>query len=366
MGRRATPDHPSRGRPRGGRRLPGHQRPADAVRGRHAASAAVPDVPAPLAALDGHRPRREVRRRAPDREHRHRRAGNWGLWRVGPSAVVLPPLRRSHRRASGRARRYRARPGSDARPLTPTIAVASSRTESRRATVQSARGADPSTRFRDLTLDGFIGELGSAAPVPGGGSASAVAAGLGAAPRRDGRGPLDGPPEVRRSTPTSTPGRTTPAARLADRFLALADEDAAAYAEFAAAMKLPRDTDDEKARPRRRPSRPRPAHASRGPAPVRRGLRRARRGRGGAGRPEQRQRLERPQRRVPPRRGGRPRRRGQRPGQPAVGRRPRVRGSDDRRASTSCSTRSSASPRRPARPSAAASRASRSPRRLDA
>jgi len=34
---------------------------------------------------------------------------------------------------------------------------------------------------------------------------------------------------------------------LADRFLSLADEDAAAYAGFGVATKMPRETDDEKA-----------------------------------------------------------------------------------------------------------------------
>ena len=43
---------------------PGHQRAADALRGRDAASPAVADLPASLAPLDGDRPRREVRRRA--------------------------------------------------------------------------------------------------------------------------------------------------------------------------------------------------------------------------------------------------------------------------------------------------------------
>ena len=113
-------------------------------------------------------------------------------------------------------------------------------------------------RFRDLTLDGFIDELGSAAPVPGGGSASAVAAGLAAslvamvAALSEGRpkyaqhadllawanetGHAPGGPVPGRS-PTRTP---------------------TAYAGFAAAMKLPRDTDDENASRTAALQRPRP------------------------------------------------------------------------------------------------------------
>ena len=135
-----------------------------------------------------------------------------------------------------------------------------------------------------------------------------------------------------------------------------------AYAGFAAAMKLPRETDDERATRDRGPAGGRPARV-RGPARLCRGVRRAGRRRRGAGRPEQRQRLERPQRRGAPRRGGGPRRRGQRPDQPAVGRRPGLRGRDDRPRRRRCSTRSSAWPPRPARSSVAASRASRSRRR---
>ena len=108
---------------------------------------------------------------------------------------------------------------------------------------------------------------------------------------------------------------------------------------FAAALKLPRDTDDEQRGPRRRPSgrgraarRRGPARAASRPASELVGDRR------GARRPQQRQRLERPQRRRAPRRGRGPWRRGERAGQPAVGRRPRVRGDDDASASTSSST----------------------------
>jgi len=95
-----------------------------------------------------------------------------------------------------------------------------------------------------MTVEGFVDRLGSSEPVPGGGSASAVAAALGAA--------------LVRMVASLSAGRPKFAAHeellgwaigrgdeLADRFLALADDDAAAFAEFAAAMKLPRTTDAE-------------------------------------------------------------------------------------------------------------------------
>lgn len=88
--------------------------------------------------------------------------------------------------------------------------------------------------------------LASAEPVPGGGSASAVAAALGASlvamvaslsedrPKYADHEALHGWAKAEGS-------------RLADRLLTLADDDAAAYAGFSAAMKLPRETDEDKA-----------------------------------------------------------------------------------------------------------------------
>lgn len=99
-------------------------------------------------------------------------------------------------------------------------------------------------RFRDLSIDDFTARLASSEPVPGGGSASAVAGALGASLVTMVGSLTTGRPKYVDHEPmlvwTIETGR-----RLSDRFLTLADEDADAYAGFAAALKLPRDTEAE-------------------------------------------------------------------------------------------------------------------------
>jgi len=98
--------------------------------------------------------------------------------------------------------------------------------------------------FRELTVAAFVERLASAEPVPGGGSASAVAAAIAAglvamvASLSIGRPRYVDHEAVLIATKDEATG-------LADRCLALADDDADAYAGYAAAMKLPRERPEE-------------------------------------------------------------------------------------------------------------------------
>jgi formiminotetrahydrofolate cyclodeaminase len=110
----------------------------------------------------------------------------------------------------------------------------------------SPAGAPPAapSSFRDLTLGAFLDRLAAPEPVPGGGSASAVAGALAAALLAMVARLSEGRPAYAEHAATIRAAARA-GASLVDRFVRLADADAAAYARLATAFRLPRTTADE-------------------------------------------------------------------------------------------------------------------------
>jgi len=100
--------------------------------------------------------------------------------------------------------------------------------------------------FRDQTIDSFLTELSSKAPIPGGGGASALAGALSAALTHMVAALTVGKPKYA-DVEEEMQSLLTQTEVLTNRFLALMDEDAEAFEPLAQAYRLPKDTDADKA-----------------------------------------------------------------------------------------------------------------------
>ncbi len=98
--------------------------------------------------------------------------------------------------------------------------------------------------FREQTLDAFLQELSSKAPVPGGGGASALVGALASALTHM-VGALTVGKAKYAAVETEMNDLLDRSAALRERFLSLMDEDAAAFEPLAKAYRLPKDTPEE-------------------------------------------------------------------------------------------------------------------------
>src|SRR5258708_2092768 len=116
-----------------------------------------------------------------------------------------------------------ARSVSQTRPLAPKLTVSMNE------------------RLVEQTLRAFSDDLASAAAVPGGGSAAAYAGAMGAALTA-----MVGRIAEKKTKSEATSALIAEADNLRADFLRLVDDDSAAYARVAEAMKLPKATDEDK------------------------------------------------------------------------------------------------------------------------
>src|SRR2546430_16103353 len=96
-------------------------------------------------------------------------------------------------------------------------------------------------RFIDRTLRELGDDLSADAPVPGGGSAAAYAGAMGAA-----LAAMVARITLKKETSEELKSYIEETDNLRSDFLRLVDDDSAAYARVAEAMKLPRKTDEQK------------------------------------------------------------------------------------------------------------------------
>ncbi len=100
--------------------------------------------------------------------------------------------------------------------------------------------------FRDQTIDAFLQQLSSKAPIPGGGGASALVGALSTSLAHMVAALTVGKPKYA-AVETEMNELLKTAETLTNRFLALMDEDAEAFEPLAQAYRLPKETEAEKA-----------------------------------------------------------------------------------------------------------------------